>query len=104
MAEGANGERDRLLAAGSLHWFHWAVVAASLVLTLGAWQLSRSYVEEKRAQRFRQEAERAVGLVVERMQKYEDALWAGVGTVHSHGGDVDLGEWAASCAPLWTAR
>jgi CHASE1-domain containing sensor protein len=64
------------------------VVGLSLTLTLAAWQFSKYQVETRVGLRFEASRNRALGLIVDRMQKYEDALWAGVAAIESHGGDM----------------
>lgn len=86
-------EQRHIERAARLHWFHWLVVAGSLLLTLGAWQISRQSIEEKIALQFDREARQAVELVTERLEKYEDALWAGVAAIHANGGDIGYERW-----------
>jgi signal transduction histidine kinase len=86
-------ERDRLERAGALHWVHWLVVALSLGLTLGAWYFSKSQLEAKVALQFEREADRAIALVLERMHKYEDALWSGVGMLAATRHEVSHETW-----------
>ncbi len=103
MAFGSPGQsvdRARLLRAGRLHWFHWLIVALSLVVTVGAWHLSKTQIEEKTALRFERDVAQVIELVTERMQKYEDALWGGVGAIQAHGGYVDVDEWRAYAETL----
>ena len=76
-----------------LHWFHWLVVASSLLLTVAAWQISKQSVEAKIFAEFDREARQVVDLLVERMEKYEDALWAGVALIQAMKGEVGLDEW-----------
>ena len=78
---------------GSLHWFHWLIVIGSLVLTLGVWHFSKEQIEEKVSARFNQQADHVLELVIERMRKYEDALWAGVAAIHSQSRGIDSQEW-----------
>ena len=70
-------EREKMEKAGTLHWFHWVVVILSLILTFSAWFFAKSQLDEKRVFQFGREADQAIELVLERMQKYEDALWGG---------------------------
>lgn len=86
-------ERDSIVKSGRLHWFHWAAVILSLVLTISVWQFSRQQVEEKTQARFDRAATHVVELITERMRKYEEGLWGGVSTIHSHGGDLSRDEW-----------
>ncbi len=78
----------------ALHGFHWVVVLGSLFLTFGAWYISKTQVEEKNKIRFEREADQIKNLVLERMQKYEDALWAGVGYIRASGGDINFNNWS----------
>ncbi len=85
--------RNRLEATGTLRWFHWAVVALSLCLTLFAWYYSRNQLRTKIALQFDREADHVVELVIERMKKYEDALWAGVAFIGTNNGRVNDELW-----------
>lgn len=78
---------------GRISAFHVFVVSLSLTLTIGAWQFSKNQVETRTENRFQASRDRAVGLIIDRMQKYEDALWAGVAAVESHGGDISYRDW-----------
>lgn len=86
-------ERQRLRRAGSLHWFHWVIVALSLVLTVGAWRFAQHQVDERRRRQFDREADRVVDLIQERMGHYEDALWAGAALYHTLDGEVRVDDW-----------
>lgn len=83
-----------------LRWFHWLVLCASLGLTLAAWRNSDQQLRAGVHARFDAEAEQIVELVVERMRKYEDALWGGVGAIQAHGGHVTLSQWRAFAGAL----
>ena len=76
-----------------LHWFHWLVISLSLVLTVGAWYISKQQIEEKTRIQFNREASQVIALVKERMAKYEQALWAGVAAIHSQSHGIDYAEW-----------
>ncbi len=86
-------ERSRLERSGRLHWFHWVVVGLSLALTLGAWQFSKKQVHKQVERQFDREYTQVIALVKERMIKYEDALWAGVGLYSASSQGVDLDQW-----------
>lgn len=86
-------EQAKLAHTGRLHWFHWLIVGFSLVLTVSAWYFSRSQVEAAVRDRFDREAGRVTELVRERMELYENALFAGVAAVQSNGGDMSYAEW-----------
>lgn len=86
-------KKSVIIGFTSLHWMHWLVIVASLALTIGAWYISKEQIEEKVAQKFDNESRHVMELVIERMQKYEDALWGGVAAVHSQGRGIDSEEW-----------
>ncbi|MEE9383950.1 MAG: CHASE domain-containing protein [Nannocystaceae bacterium] len=90
----ANAERDRLVEAGTLNWVHWVVVGLSLLLTLGAWYYAKTQVDDKISSQFDRESDQLIELVIDRMRKYEDGLWGGVGAIQSHGGSVDPEQWS----------
>lgn len=93
-------ERENLHRSGQLHWFHWLVVALSVVLTLVVWHFSHKQLEEKIQTRFERESQQIFELIVERLQRYEDALWSGVATIHAHGGKINFQEWEAFASAL----
>ncbi|MGB7243698.1 MAG: CHASE domain-containing protein [Sulfitobacter sp.] len=78
---------------GHVSLFHLIVIGLSLTMTIGAWQISKSQIETRIETRFDSARDRALGLITERMEKYEDALWAGVSAISSHGGDVSHEQW-----------
>ncbi len=86
-------EREAIVKSGRLHWFHWMVVALSLVVTFGAWYFTKQQIDEKTKNQFKRASEQVVELVSERMQKYEDGLWGGVSAIQAHGGDMNHAEW-----------
>lgn len=88
-------ERRQLEKGARLHWAHWAIVVASLVLTLLAWKYSKEQIERNERTRFEQEAMRIPALIKERLALYENALWGGVAAVHAGGDEVNLEEWHA---------
>lgn len=85
--------RKKLESASSLHWFHWVIVSLSLLLTFFAWYYSKSSLDARITSQFDREADQVIELVLERMQKYEDALWGGVALIDSSKGDVDFDHW-----------
>lgn len=85
--------RQKLERAGTLHWFHWVVIVLSFLLTTWAWMVSKRQIEEKQALHFDRESEQVIALVLERMQKYEDALWSGVAFIHALDDDLQYNEW-----------
>ncbi len=86
-------EKKRLERSGHLHWFHWGIVIASLVLTFGVWYFTKTQIETKIRNQFDREALRVVEMIDERMHKYEDALWSGVAAIHSQSHGIDNEEW-----------
>lgn len=87
------GLREKLKHAGNLHWVHWCVVSFSLILTLGAWYISKTQVEEKTKERFARESQQVVDLVVERMGLYENVLWGAVAYLHASKSDISFAQW-----------
>ncbi len=81
-----------LLGLG-LQWVHWLVIAVSLAVTVFAWRSTREQHEEKVRTQFAREAAQVVELVVDRMKKYEDALWGGVGAIHAGGDHLRHPQW-----------
>lgn len=79
---------------GRLHWMHWAVIVLSLLLTIAAWQLSNSQIEQKIQQRFEFQSSQLLAQISERMRRYEDALRTGVVAIHTLDGKVDAASWA----------
>lgn len=86
-------EQKRLEASGRLHWVHWAVVLASLFLTIGAWYYTKTQSETQIRNQFEREASRTIELISERMQAYEDTLWSGVATIASKDYSIDRETW-----------
>ncbi len=60
---------------------------------MGAWQFSIYQVKNRTALRFEAARDQALGLITNGMNKYEDALWAGVAAVDSHGGEISYQDW-----------
>ncbi len=79
---------------------HIVIIALSLIMTLGAWQFSRYQIETRTLARFEHTRDSVIDLLHNGMHKYEDALWAGVSAVESHGGDMTLEEWRAFAETL----
>lgn len=86
-------ERAELERAGRLHWFHWGIVGLSLLLTVAAWKITSYQLEQRNELRFEREASRVIALVVERMDKYKDALAAGVAMSRTLDNEVSLTDW-----------
>jgi len=78
---------------GQLHWYHWLIVVMSLLLTLSAWHITKQQNEDKIRLLFDRQVEQATSLIIERMQKYEDALWAGVALVQVTGKEISREQW-----------
>ena len=86
-------EYNALAKAGSLHWFHWAIVVLSALLTIAVWHFSKTQIEDKARLQFEREATQVTELVLERMQRYEDALWGGVAAIQASGGELAYKQW-----------
>ncbi|MBT5048707.1 MAG: PAS domain S-box protein [Rhodospirillaceae bacterium] len=86
-------EHERIERAGKLHWFHWLIVGASLILTLSAWYFVQAQGDERISNQFNRESDQVVELISERMRKYEDALWGGVAAIHARDDRISYQEW-----------
>jgi signal transduction histidine kinase len=89
----AQDARIRLERAGRISTIHWVVIGASLGLTLFAWRYSAQEHNKLVQQRFEQQATQVIDLIGDRMQKYEDALWAGTALIRTNGDYVDHAAW-----------
>ncbi len=78
---------------GGMHWAHWCIVALSLVLTIGAWYISKTQIEEKVNERFQREATQVVALIKERMALYENALRGAVSFIDANQGEINYPQW-----------
>jgi signal transduction histidine kinase/ActR/RegA family two-component response regulator len=77
----------------SLHWYHWLIVGLSILLTFSAWYITKQQSDEKIQLAFDKQVEQATSLILERMKKYEDALWAGAAMIQVNGGNVSRQQW-----------
>lgn len=83
----------RMELTGALHWWHWLVILLSLALTFFAWYYSSQQRNTRVRLQFDREADQVVSQILERMNKYEDALWSGVAMMHSVDGEVGFDQW-----------
>lgn len=83
----------RLKLADSLRWYHWLVLAGSLLLTFGAWYVTSQQATQIMRKRFDFQSDQIVQLVQERLQKYEEALWAGVALLHTMPPNTSRESW-----------
>lgn len=89
-----------VLSETRLSLFHLAVVAASVLLMLSAYQMSKQQIAQRIEQRFDIAAESTASLIEGRLARYEDALWAGVAHHRSHGGAMTHEDWATFAKTL----
>ena len=82
-----------LEVAAKLHWKYWLVIVLSWVVTVVAWHIAKENVTQRAEVAFEQEVKRVVSALQERMQKYEDVLWAGVSTVQLLQDDLNVNRW-----------
>ncbi len=85
---------------GGVRLVHVIVITLSLILTLSAWSYSKRQIEKRVAQRFEDAQNSLISLIRDRMLKYEDALWSGVATLESHGGDISAVQWSTFAEAL----
>ena len=72
---------------------HVVIILLSLMMTIGAWWFSKQQIETRIETRFQESRDSVVEILRTRMLKYEDALWAGVSALESHGGDIGYADW-----------
>tara|TARA_R110001583_G_scaffold114361_3_gene264853 strand:- start:1479 stop:3584 length:2106 start_codon:yes stop_codon:yes gene_type:complete len=72
---------------------HWAVITLSVLLTVAAWQISNSHVEQTIKQRFDFLSNQLLTQISERMNRYEDALRTGVVAIHTQSEDINVEDW-----------
>ncbi len=77
----------------NLHGAHWFIIVLSLIATLGAWHIAKQESDEKVKLQFDRESTQVVELIIERLRKYEDALWGGVALYKSLDGHVSPEQW-----------
>ena len=85
---------------GGVSILHIAIVLMSLAMTIGAYLYSRHQVDLQVENRFHAAKDRAIGLIVDRMSRYEDALWSGVAHVDALDGQTNRLDWKAFAGSL----
>jgi len=83
---------------------HVIIVALSLTMTVGAWLYSKNQVDLQTENRFVAAKDRTIGLIVDRMSRYEDALWSGVAHIDAKGGKTSHSEWKTFSGSLNLAK
>lgn len=78
---------------GGLTNAHYAVVAGSFVLTIIIWLYATSQALLQAEAKFDRQSDQILELTVERMQRYEDGLWAGVAAINVNGNVMSLNGW-----------
>lgn len=77
----------------SLKWFHWLIVLASLVLTVGAWYFATIQVHQKNSLQYERNATFLIEYVKERMVLYQSALNGGVAFAEVLNGNIPYNKW-----------
>ncbi|MBT7889531.1 MAG: ATPase, partial [Deltaproteobacteria bacterium] len=72
----------------------WFILITSLVLTVGAYFLSASFVQQRVEDRFSFRAIEIESAIKDRLRIYEQALWGGVGFMNASNSQVSRQEWA----------
>lgn len=85
---------------GRITGFHMIVILTSFSLTLSAWLFSKHQMEARMLAQFEASRNRTMAAVSERMNRYEDALWAGVAAVQAHRGVISDDDWHSVAATL----
>lgn len=86
-------QRKKLERSGRLHGFHYAVVGFSFMLTFVVWQFSSRQVTARSEAQFDRSSDQILALIAERMEKYEQGLWAGTAMIHANNDRIDALEW-----------
>ncbi|MBQ4860757.1 CHASE domain-containing protein [Pseudoalteromonas sp. MMG013] len=85
--------KKQVSPARFLHWYHWLVVFASLLLTVTAWKISDNQIQAKRAALFKVQSELLLTQISERMSHYEIALKAGAAAVQTYSLQTPASDW-----------
>lgn len=85
---------------GRLNWYHWIVVGMSLLLTFMAWRIADRQVEARAQAQFSYQVTQLADILQERMEKYEEALWAGTAALHAMDNTFDRDTWRAFASSL----
>ena len=86
-------ERSAMNRYGRFQFVHWFVLFSSVLLTLGVWQFTRAQHAQTVETRFEFEATHTTEFIIERLQKYELALWGGVSAIKQNGDQMERAEW-----------
>ncbi|PIP89703.1 MAG: hypothetical protein COW01_04765 [Bdellovibrionales bacterium CG12_big_fil_rev_8_21_14_0_65_38_15] len=76
----------------NFHVVHMVVLGLSVLATITAWIFVKQQDEDRITRQFQREAQQNVDLIVERLRKYEEALWAGV-ALFKASDEVNYEEW-----------
>jgi signal transduction histidine kinase len=76
-----------------MHRLHWLLVGISLSLTLVGWYVSNKHLNNLAEDRFLIEKNISIELIKERMQIYENALWAGNSFIDNLEGNITYPKW-----------
>lgn len=76
-----------------IHWHHWLVILASLLLTITAWKISDNQIQEKRAELFNIQSKQLLEQISERMSHYAVVLKSGAAAIQSIMQNPKLDEW-----------
>jgi len=79
----------------SLHWYHWIVISASLLLTITAWKISDNQIQEERSELFKIQSEQLLAQISERMSHYEFSLKAGAAAIQIFSPKTQVKDWQA---------
>jgi signal transduction histidine kinase len=86
-------EKKHIEQAGRMRMVHWFILVLALVITVSAWQYSKSLVEQRAGNLFLRYQQSVIDQITERMSKYENALWGGVSAINTNGGVLTRPEW-----------
>lgn len=87
-------------SVGRISLLHLAIIGLSLAMTISAWLYSKQQVDSRIENRFNAARDQTIGLIVDRMSRYEDALWSGVAAIRAQGGEISHQEWRSFASAL----
>lgn len=100
MASEINIDKQYKRIPGKLNWYHWIVIALSLILTFTAWRIADRQVEARAEAQFSYQMTQLAEILRERMEKYEEALWAGSAALHAIDNEINRDTWKTFASSL----
>lgn len=87
--------KEKLMKVGQINFAYLAIIFLSIILTLSAWQYSKTLSNQKLEIKFNRHADQVINLIKDRMGLYENALLGGVAYVDAIETEVTYKQWLA---------